>query len=387
MLMYYIENLLHINKKMFLLTCLLCLLVLISGTTQDADDNSLPSNQTIVVVCKDEGKLNQVEIWKDNQIRRTCRLVKIYNFRLSLRARGIMKFETDWYQLQNLPVDYINLSDNNVTEVTSTLLNNLPTSVKSVVLAHNQIVNLKEGIIQNEHIRRLTFDSNLISKIEDRAFSNTQLTMLTIQNNKLNDTKFVATLPMSLEILKLENNQITEISDGCFSKLNKLANLTLGHNKITVIPATFSDGLSALTNLDLGYNSIVHLDQRVLADLKNIRVLNLQFNKIENLEAGVFVNFPNMNRLHLEGNNISNIENGSFNLPQLRYLNLSHNALTCISKDTFRGFDNLVTFDLTFNRITEIEMKSFVEMGKVNYLDISNNPVIKPGGSGKWIML
>ena len=383
---YHIENLSHINKNMFLLTYLLFPLFLTSGTTQDTYNDSVTNNPIIVKVCEHKGKLSQVKIWdKNTRIKSTCNIVEMYNFRLSLRECDILRFARGWYQLTNSPVNYIDLSRNYVTEVSRILLNNLSISVNTVVLAHNQIVNLKKGIIQNKHIRRLDLDSNFISDIDEGAFRNTQLTMLTIQNNKLKNTKFAATLPTTLKTLGLEKNRMTEISDGCFSKLNKLVNLTLAYNNITVIPVRFWDGLSALENLDLSYNNIFQFDLPVLVDLINIHVLNLQFNKIENLEAGMFVKFPKMNELHLEGNYISNIENGCFNLPRLRYLYLSHNSLTRIDKDIFEGLGNLRALDLTFNRIAKIEMKSLFKSEKLNYIDISNNPVISPGGSGKWV--
>ena len=375
------KNLPHINKTMFLLTYLLLPLVLTSGTTQ----GSVTKNRITVKVCKEKDKLSQVTISDKNiPIERTCSTVEMYNFRLTLRECKIVNFEKSWYQMDNLPIDYIDLSGNNVTEVTGEILNNLPISVNTMILAHNQIVKLKKGI-RNMYIRRLDLDSNFISEIKKGTFENTKLRMLIIRNNKLKNTKFAATLPTTLKSLRLEKNRIIKISDGCFRKLQKLKNLSLGYNNITVIPANFSDGLSALENLDLGYNNIFRFDRHVLVNLRNIRVLNLQFNKIENLKAGVFVDFPKMEKLHLEGNNISKIENGCFNLTQLRYLDLSHNSLTRIDMAMFEGLVNLQTVVLAFNRITNTEIKSLFTSMRLNDLDTSNNPVMNLRESGRWL--
>ena len=379
-----------------------------------------------IKVCKNKSKLKMVKIFTSNEIlEKNCNLGNYHPERqaLHLNSIGIETFEKGWYQLQYFPMQNIDLMNNNITRVTSEILNDLPSNIEHLTLAGNRITRLEKGLIKNEHIIVLDLSSNYISDIEDDTFANTNIKYLSIKINRLKNTKFAATLPTFLIQLELNYNQITEISSGSFSKLNMLRTLTLRRNNITEIHAQSLRGLSSLVILDLTNNQInriesgsfqdldsleiLYLNENkikstemgVFADLKNIKKifitqneitsltsdsmigwsislqeLHLDHNKIEELRAGTFVYVPKT-ALILSHNNISKIEKGSFNLPNLESLILDGNHLSVIDWDIFQGLGNLFRLSLNFNDITKIKKGSFRNMRQLCYLDICNNPI------------
>ena len=382
-----------------------------------------------IKVCKEESKFKLVGIFDSNDTLESNCYPGSYHVgkqELHLNGIGIETFEKGWYQLQEVLIQTINLMNNNITRVTSEMLNDLPPNIVKLILYGNKITRLEKGVIKNEHITALEFSSNNISEIEDDTFADTKIGYLSIRMNRLNNTKFAATLPTFLRILKLNDNEITEISSGSFSKLNRLHSLDLSRNNITEIGAQSLRGLSSLVVLDLKNNQINRIeagsfqdlnsleiivlnnnrikstDLWTFADLKNIeRVflahndittltrdsmigwsdsllkLTLNHNGIEKLEAGTFVNVPRVSLL-LNKNSISKIESGSFNLPSLDTLNLDGNHISVIDRDLFQGLENLKYLSLEFNAITKIEKGSFRNMTQLSYLCIRNNPINIP---------
>ena len=342
---------------------------------------------------------------------------------LSLDSLSIVELHKGWYKLGDSPIHQIDLSFNNVTHVTSQMLNDLPERISRVTIGHNNIKRLEKGIIVNLHLREISLTQNSIVEIEDDVFINTNLTTLTLSYNQLADTKFVATLPSTLTKIDLEYNEIAEISRESFSKLNKLEylglkennimmihkdslrglsglkHLNLMNNRLEKIEAGSFEDLTALEVLNLESNNITELESGLFADLKNIKeivlgsnslsnltrvslinlpdsleVLDLQWNDLKILKSGTFVNTPKY-KLLLNNNLISTIEAGSFDLPHLQHLVLSNNYLTVIDTGRFQGLKNLQSLRLDVNFIRRIEKGAFETLGNLCELDMSYNSI------------
>ncbi|XP_076623472.1 uncharacterized protein LOC143342974 [Colletes latitarsis] len=342
--------------------------------------------------------------------------------KVSLRGLGIKGFHERWYQLQFLPIVSLDLSHNDIAEISKEMLNDLPEDLIYVNLMENNIRGIYDQVIENRHLRMMNLKNNLVGNIEEGALRKTNLTRLFLAGNQLDDLSFVSSLPQTLTELVLSGNQIAAIPDGAFLNLPDLVFLNLANNKITQLqdnvfknldslrmliltsnslhriePSAFRD-LKQLTTLYLHRNSLTKLEKGTFAELGNLKDLNLAWNKfkaitrgtfaclppsldflhvdyneIDSLEAGSFDGVPRVT-LSLTGNKISNIPRGTFNLPTLRDLHLNNNTLTTIDGDSYEGLPQLTRLWLTENRIDEISKGSCKNLASLNVLDISRNP-------------
>ena len=344
---------------------------------------------------------------------------------LNLRGLGIKGFHEGWYQLQYLPIVSLDLANNEITEITKELLNDLPEGLIYVNLIGNRIRGIWSQVIENRYLKMLNLRNNLIEKVEEGAFQKTNLTALFLNGNQLEDLSFASSLPQTLTELVLSGNQISSISNEAFSTLSRLVYLNLANNKISKLqddvfkgltslqvliitrngmteiePKAFCD-LKQLTTLYLHRNSLTELQKGTFSELESLKDLNLawnkliritkdtfanlpptldflhlDFNEINALEKGSFLNVPRFT-LSLTGNKISDIPRGAFDLPTLRDLHLNNNTLTTIDGDSYEGLPQLKRLWLNENQIREIPKGSCKNLGSLNILDISRNPFQK----------
>ncbi|KYQ54198.1 Leucine-rich repeats and immunoglobulin-like domains protein 3 [Trachymyrmex zeteki] len=379
---------------------------------------------TRLKICKSDGIVTLLEILlKDEELVDGCVEVPVdTSMQVNLAELGIKGFQEDWYRLQSLPVASLDLSNNEITEITKETLNNLPSSLRYVNFQGNKIRRIWSQVIENDHLNILNLRNNLIEEIEEGAFAKTDLHELYLSGNQLESLNFVFSLPDALTVFLANGNHIISIPDGVFSKLFRLSYLCLDNNKIealqndvfqglkflltltlagngikTIEPNAFK-GLTTLQTLDLRHNSIRDLQKGTFAELIDLRQLNLannkiskitftdlaqsvdslhlDYNEIDILEEGNFVRTPT-STLSLTGNRISNIMRGAFNLPTLRDLYLNNNTLTTIEGDSYEGLNLLRRLWLSENKISEIRKGACKNLGNLYILDISKNPFQK----------
>ncbi|KZC13230.1 PREDICTED: insulin-like growth factor-binding protein complex acid labile subunit [Dufourea novaeangliae] len=342
--------------------------------------------------------------------------------KVSLRGLGIEGFHEGWYQLQYYQIASLDLSNNDITEITKELLNDLPEGLIYINLSENRIRGIYNQVIENSYLKMLNLKNNLIEHIEEGALQKTNLTGLFLTGNQLDNLAFVSSLPQTLTELVMSDNQIPSISDNAFSNLPRLMYLNLDNNNINRLQNNAFQGLESLqvlivtrnslmeiereafanlrrlTTLYLYRNSLTKLQNGTFAELESLKDLNLawnkfdiitnntfaclpqaldflhlDFNEIKTLEAGSFVDVPRFT-LSLTGNKISSIQRGTFDLPTLKDLHLNNNTLTTIDGDSYEGLPQLKRLWLTANQIVEIPKGSCKNLGSLNILDISQNP-------------
>lgn len=394
-------------------------------TTEEQTNLGTLSKDTQIKLCKTDGVVTSLEIFQnDEEFMEGCVQVSVNvdKKEVKLQQQNITGFQGGWYQLQSLPISSLDLSNNEITEITETTLNGLPAGLTNVNLLGNEIRRIWSQVIENKHLRRLIFTSNLIEDIEENAFEKTKLRELYLVNNQLESLNFVSTLPETLMALVMSENRLTSIPDGVFAKLSRLVYLYLDGNQIKVLqndafrglvslhklmlmknrvttiePIAFKD-LTALRVLDLSDNSINDLQNGTFVELtalkelilswnkitetpfadlpSTLNLLHLDHNEIEALEEGSFIRVPRL-FLSLTGNRISRIARGAFDLPTLRNLYLNNNNLTTIDGDSYEGLGHLRGLSISENDITEIHKGSCKNLGSLYILDISKNPFHK----------
>lgn len=383
------------------------------------------NKDTRVKICKSDGIVTSLAIFeKDEELVDGCVrvLVDVDAMRVNLRERGISGFQENWYRLRSLPISSLDLSNNEIVEITKETLNDLPSHVTYMNFLGNRIRRIRSQVIENDHLERLNFKDNLIDEIEEDAFGRMKLRGLFLADNQLKSLDFVSSLPETLTEFVVSGNYIASISNDAFSKLSRLLylnldsneikalqsgvfqglkslrSLTLMSNNITIIEPSAFRGLTSLETLDLHRNSIRDLQKGTFAELTALKELNLaynniaeatfadlplsldslhlDYNEIDILEEGNFIQAPRFT-LSLTGNRISNITRDAFNLPFLRDLYLNKNLLTTIEGDSYEGLSRLRRLWLSENKIFEIRKSACKNLGSLYVLDISKNPFQK----------
>ncbi|KAL0109530.1 hypothetical protein PUN28_014532 [Cardiocondyla obscurior] len=377
-----------------------------------------------IKICKADGIVTLLEIYpKSERLAEECAQVPVdIAMQVSLAEQSIRGFQEDWYRLGSLPIASLDLSNNEITEITKETLNNLPSNLTYVNLQGNKIRQIWSQVIENEHLSVLNLRNNLIEEIEEGALAKTNLSELYLAGNQLKSLNFASSLPTTMTALLANGNHIISIQDDTFSKLSRLnylylddnkiealqknvfrglaalLTLTLAGNGIKTIESGAFGGLTALQTLDLRRNSIRDLQKGTLADLTGLKQLNLannkivratfadlalsveslhlDYNEIDILEEGSFVNTPT-SILSLTGNRISNITRGAFNLPTLRDLYLNNNTLTTIEGDSYEGLGRLRRLWLSENKLSEIRKGACKNLASLYIMDISKNPFEK----------
>ena len=315
-----------------------------------------------IKICFNDSKLISVENYTENEILPSNCSENNERYAdgiLNLSNMNITEFHKGWYKLGNLSINHLNLNSNNISRLTSDILNDLPASIVSVDFSSNPIKRLETGVIVNKHLRKMNFKYNFLAKIEDHVFINTNLTTLTLSLNHLKDMKFAATLPPTLTEFFLETNAISKISREFFQGLKTLEVLRLGSNLITELDLEVFADLKNIKQIFLERNRMRNIWRNSSTNLSDsLEVLDLQNNLLENLTAGTFVDSPT-DELLLNNNRISNIENGTFSLTRLRKLDLSSNYLSVIHSGMLQGLTNLRNLRIESNSITKIKKDTF----------------------------
>lgn len=376
-------------------------------------------------LCTDDGTVTSLDfLTKEESLLPGCQEVPLERKQrtVSLRALGIKGFQEGWYKLRGLPVATLDLSNNEISEITKETLNELPRNIVYVNLLENRIRRIWSQVIDNPHLRMINLKGNILEDIEEGALLKTNLTGLFLTGNQLENLNFVASLPDTLSEFVVTENQITAVAAGAFSKLRRLAYLNMASNRIKRLQNSAFDGLDSLqvliltkngleeiepeafknlkqlTMLYLYRNALTDFKSGALAGLENLKDLNLAYNKLSKVEKDTFSDLPKtLDFLHLDNNEIESVESGSFaevprftlsannnkltsiprgafNLPTLRDLHLNNNSFASIDGDSYEGLPQLKRLWLSENKITEIRKGACKHLGSLNILDISKNP-------------
>ncbi|KAH0952118.1 hypothetical protein HN011_010384 [Eciton burchellii] len=377
-------------------------------------------------LCMSNGTVTSLDdSRKDGELVEGCTRMDILlpKGKVNLREHGIRDFQSGWYRLSWKELKVLDLSNNEIAEITEEMLNDLPATLRYALLANNKIRRVPSRVIKRDDPFELMLEDNPIEVIEEDAFADANLTALYLRSTQLNNLDFIASLPDTLTVLVVTESRVSSIPDNAFARLDKLLLLHLKDNHIGTLqngvfrglesldtlilnrnvlgkiePLVF-DGLTSLRILDLQNNSIhdlrdiifaglTSLDNLLLSSNKivqptfgvhlpaNLKTLDLMNNEIEALEQGDFVHAPTSS-LYLNNNKISRISRGAFDLPTLKNLHLDNNRLTTIDGDSYEGLDRLRTLSLPENQISEITKGACKNMASVWTLDIARNPFRK----------
>ncbi|XP_014224745.1 chaoptin isoform X2 [Trichogramma pretiosum] len=321
-------------------------------------------------------------------------------------------------------IKVLDLSYNNITEITRYYFKPVEYSLTHLHLSHNEINNVTQAVFGNmPHLQWLDLSWNDLMEIDFDCFKETKnIQVLKFSHNNIMDIPAESFRNLKkLRIVDLSHNRLRSLADNLFMEAY-IESLDLSHNQFMRLPINpmslsaaaslsildlswnFLSGvhnndaifrLRGLTWLDLSYNRLVRLDDGVFSDLSQLSYLDLSHNKQLILEPRgrtfygleeslLFLGLSNISllsvpelpfhrlqRLHLAHNELASVPaEMASNLTSLHLLDLSHNDLTVVPLIT-HALPNLRMFNIAYNPITMITNTSFLGIAdSLELLDI-----------------
>ncbi|XP_051172986.1 slit homolog 3 protein-like [Leptopilina boulardi] len=301
---------------------------------------------------------------------------------LSFRDNHIDRIESGTFNtISNLI--YLDLSKNRIPICDLLTFNSDNYKLRTLILDENQVPidDYGRDIIHSDcfpNVDSLYLRKNWLRSLQfslRHAFPT--LRHLYLSDNYIENENFVRNVPNCLTYVYLERNRIKsfggEIMDNVeflFLDDNKLRSICRGH--CLADRALRLNNARRLKFLSLTHNEIVRIDSDAFDDACDLMTLNLANNHIDIIKAETFLNLRNLKELDLTGNRLTKVPNLSRNT-QLLTISLGYNQIEFIQTGTFRDLRLLKKIILSNNRICRIETDSFIELPRLEELDLSYN--------------
>ena len=242
--------------------------------------------------------------------------------------------EDTFEDFENLP--YVDLSANNLQEVTKNLLGN--SNLRTITLWSNQfktfevhtfdgLANLKSLRIWQTKVKELlphTFDElislvsldmeeNFLSSLPDRIFEKMRnLTSINLSKNNFTGRTLNMNLfkdNVELQRVTMTNNKrnMTSFPNGFFANLTKLESVELGENGLIYLPKDLFWGTTNLRHVSIGGNFLKTLPSEIFKDTTMMRRLDLSINNLSELPDDVFEKLQNLQFLDVSVNHLTSI--------------------------------------------------------------------------------
>lgn len=264
---------------------------------------------------------------------------------------------------------YINLSSNkikNLVPAFSTL-----EDIKEVDLSNNLIADVGPEVFIDKSLESLKLHNNPLNTVKNLNLSAlAELDVSLCKFNEIEDDTFSGLL--QLTHLNLSGNAISKIDSQAFSQLTNLKSLDLSHNALVALsPQLFPDNW-ALEVLSLSHNPhLKTLPENFLQGMDSLFKVDLSYCGLEKLEENQFRDLKDLYRLSLAGNMLNGIPHGSLN----RYiinLDLSYNSIHDLSNIKFPLESSIKTLNLAGNILKDISTKQLRNVPYLEKLDLSS---------------
>ena len=291
-------------------------------------------------------------------------------------------------------VRQLDLSHNQLTELTATHLHNFP-GLTSLDVSHNLLSSLSADTLEfAPNLQELFLSNNQLTSVPVLLLEGLKLTSLSLANNSLFSLPgALLTGQTNLTSLDLSGNLLTgsELRPAIFSSLSSLTSLSLARNRLEKVKRKLFWELHALQSLDLSQNLLREVPARLLKSQSQLTSLSLSGNLLEQLGGEALAGAGQLHHLRLDTNSLDRVaeqvrtyrpdSNILFttvlqvwqNLSSLSVLELSNNRLTAVPPG-LRFLRGLTLLDLAGNRITELGEQA-VPLQQLWRLDLSSNRI------------
>ncbi|XP_013173415.1 PREDICTED: slit homolog 2 protein [Papilio xuthus] len=203
---------------------------------------------------------------------------------------------------------------------------------------------------------------------------------------------------IELRELTIEYCKIGNLSDGAFTGLRELKNLTIRtHNtewatmSLEITPTAFSRDIQNLERLDLSENNMLTFPEGALCTLRNLEYLNMTNNRMRDISHFQFSTAhrhptekcgDNLLILDLSKNVIDTLPPGLLSgLKRLQKLYLQGNGLNSVADRSLEGLISLTTIRFSDNQLTSLPPELFSDTKELKEIYLNNNTitVLAPG--------
>lgn len=287
-------------------------------------------------------------------------------------------------EIKKFPVgnnlQYIDLSDNIISEIKNHFLFASLTKVQYLSLKNNVLKKLLHGCFSGmSALEHLDLSNNGIHSMEIHAFSGiNQLKYLILENNNIRELNKLTFFTLTnLEKLDLSQNLLSVLPDNIFENLSRLTTLKILNNYLKKIGSYAFKDLTSLTVLDISNNALTIVPTEQLQRLPNLHIFIFDGNEIFRLNMG---DFSNMNLSEISVSfmpNLKVVEIAAFeNLPALMVLQLHDNPnLLFINPQAFQDVQRLSTLYLHNNRLKTISADIKSSLPSLTSIHLYHNPL------------
>ncbi|XP_035660308.1 uncharacterized protein LOC118405015 [Branchiostoma floridae] len=109
--------------------------------------------------------------------------------------------------------------------------------------------------------------------------------------------------------------------------------------------------------------------------LPRLEWLKMSRNRLSSIDGGIFSDLSKLGEFFLDGNKLTSIGQDSFiGLTTLRYLMLHDNEIGTVEEGAFTVLTSLLGLHLARNRLTLLDGEELVQLRKLAYFSLDNNP-------------
>lgn len=251
-------------------------------------------------------------------------------------------------------------------------------SLKELYLSDNYIQHVyAESFTGLGNISKLYLQSNNISVIEKGSFPQMKrLEVLDLSRNHL--VHHAIEYPSSLRQLHLSHNKISTMKS--MGDLFKLQELYLQGNDISYIASDWFANMTSLQIVDMSENRLSTISDGLFSTLPKLEELSLKGNGLTlDFAKDLFHESKLMRRLDLSENNIMNIDNllDGISLRHLEHLDLSFNNIQAIRGPLNNRNESvaLKRLNLASCGIESVVRDAFINMDVLEYVKLVNNSI------------
>ncbi|XP_045767710.1 chaoptin isoform X6 [Maniola jurtina] len=337
---------------------------------------------------------------------------------LSLRDCGISDLSPASFAGLENSLQYLDLSENNLTMISKFMLNKLDSlrflnlrenKVDTNLLATNSPPEQYQSPAVNHFQYKLFFldisgSSSLEMSLQDvrrmrslRSLSVSKLIRRSITSEDflefgvdLEDLRIIGSTVNRIEAsafqhvrtiktLELSENNIEYIDPYAFAELHSLTTLKMANglaDTVKILPFEPLKALIELQNLDMSNNKLKNVPDTSFHFLYKLKTLNLQDNFIEHFSKGTLQTdiHKELESVCLSLNQMQRIDMHTFvNLRELQEILIEDNLIETVHRRSFTSLDNLKVIRLRGNIISEISEEAFQNLPALKELDISFN--------------
>lgn len=239
-----------------------------------------------------------------------------------------------------------------------------------------------DEITSNLQLIRIDVSDNNITELNSTMFSDHRyLEVLILSGNKMYDFPVDMSLLSSISLERFECSScgISTIFNATFSELPKLRELNLSGNSLSVIQSAAFNTQFFLRNLNFDFNKLTILPIDLLKQTKVNASLSMNHNSEFDFQPNeLLIRSKFLKEFQCGNCGITEIYVETFSeLPNIEIINLNNNKISVINSKMFEKSRNIVSISIEQNNLNDFPMNIFDVILKLKSLCIDGNPFLR----------